>query len=153
MVRRVGMIPRRRKAGGRLPQLLATESGAAFAHHTKYSTATMATADMVAPIGTPVITPRAGVMSDPPADTMVNNKRRPHRSLAWHLFNTFHQACDQGDLEVAELLLAVLAMVVADRLHQPTAPDRRSTEILVAAYERLWNLRHPNAAGGSDAPG
>lgn len=153
MVRRVGTVARRRKAAGQLPQLSVTESGAAFAHHTNYPTATMATADMVAPIDTPAITPRAGAVSDPPADTMVNNKRRPRRGLAWHLFSTYHQACDQGDFEVAELLLAVLAMVVAGRLHQPTAPDPHNTEILVAAYERLWNLRHPNAAGGSDAPG
>jgi hypothetical protein len=152
MVRRVGTIPRQRKAAGQLPQFSVLKSDAAFADRTKYPTATMAAADVVAPIETPVITPRAGATSDPPADTMVNKKRRPRRCLAWHLFTTFHQACDQGDLEVAELLLAVLAMVVAGRLHQPTAPDRHSTEILVAAYDRIWNLRHSHAAGGSNAP-
>jgi hypothetical protein len=153
MVRRVGTIPRRRKSAGQLPQLSVLEPGAAFAHHTKCHTAKMAAAHMAAPIDTPVITPRAGAISDPPADKMANGKHRPRRGLAGHILTAFHQACDQDDLEVAEQLLTVLATVTAGRLHQPTAPDRRSTEILVAAYERLWNLRHPNAAGGSDAPG
>ena len=51
---------------------------------------------------------------------------------------------DQRDLDVAERLLVVLAMVIAGRWHQPTAPDRRGKESLVAAYERLWDLRHPD---------
>jgi hypothetical protein len=53
---------------------------------------------------------------------------------------------------VAERLLVVLAMVIAGRWHQPTDPDRRGKESLVAAYERLWDLRHPDPIGGSDVP-
>jgi hypothetical protein len=64
----------------------------------------------------------------------------------------FHQACDERDLEVAERLLAVLAMVIVGRRHQPTVPDRHDQESLVAAYERLWQIRHPDIAVGSDAP-
>jgi hypothetical protein len=56
----------------------------------------------------------------------------------------FHHACDQGDLEVAGLLLKVLEMMIAaPRLPHPGGDRRRETETLVAAYERLWPLRHP----------
>jgi hypothetical protein len=89
---------------------------------------------------------------DPPADTAPNKARRHPRRVADHILNAFHQTCDQRNLEVAEQLLAVLARVIAGRRHQPTAPDRRDKECLIAAYERLWQLRHPDIAGGSDAP-
>ena len=66
------------------------------------------------------------------------------RRLSDKILIAFHLACDQHDLEVAERLLAVLEMVIAGRWHQPTAPDRRGKESLIAAYERFWNLRHPD---------
>ena len=91
-------------------------------------------------------------MSDPPADTTANKIRRRPRRVADHILTAFHQACDQRDLDLAEQLLAVLASVIAGPRHQPTAPDRHDKESLVAAYERLWQLRHPDPAGGSDAP-
>jgi hypothetical protein len=90
-------------------------------------------------------------MSDPPAATTANRAPRQTRRLSDKILIAFHQACDQHDLEVAEQLLAVLEMVVAGRRHQPTTPDRRSTESLVAAYERLWHLRHPDPIRESDA--
>jgi hypothetical protein len=86
-------------------------------------------------------------MSYPPADTTAIKKRRHPRRVADHILTAFHQACDQRDLEVAEQLLAVLAMVIVGRRHQPTAPDRHAQESLVAAYERLWDLRHPCSWG------
>jgi len=49
-------------------------------------------------------------------------------------------------------LLAVLARVTAGRRHQPASPDLHDKESLVAAYERLWQLRHPDPIGGYDAP-
>jgi hypothetical protein len=91
-------------------------------------------------------------MSDPPADTAVHKIRRRPRRVADHILTAFHQSCDQRDLELAEQLLTVLAMVVAGRLHQPAAPDQHDKESLVAAYERLWDLRHPDPAEESDAP-
>jgi ribosome modulation factor len=80
---------------------------------------------------------------DPAADTTANKKRRYPRRVADHILTAFHRACDQRDLEVAEQLLAVLAGVITGGRHQPTAPDRHDQESLVAAYERLWDLRHP----------
>jgi hypothetical protein len=91
-------------------------------------------------------------MSDPPAEATVNRAPRQARRLSDEILAAFHAACDQRDLEVAERLLAVLAMVLSPRLPPEGAPDRRNQESLVAAYERLWHLRHPDSAGGSDAP-
>jgi hypothetical protein len=91
-------------------------------------------------------------MSDPPADTMANRAPRQTRRLSDHILTAFHHACDQRDLEVAERLLTVLELVVSPRLLLRSAPDRREKDSLVAAYERLWQLRHPDIAGGSDAP-
>jgi hypothetical protein len=71
--------------------------------------------------------------------------QRHSRRLSDKILLAFHQACDQADYEVAEQLLRVLELMLGRR---PTAPDtnrRRSMESLVAAHERLWHLRHPNA--------
>ena len=71
--------------------------------------------------------------------------QRHSRRLSDKILLAFHQACDQADYEVAEQLLRVLELMLSRR---PTAPDsnrRRSMESLVAAHERLWHLRHPEA--------
>jgi hypothetical protein len=60
----------------------------------------------------------------------------------------FHQACDQGDYDTAEQLVHVLDFMVS---RPPAAldPARRKTAVsLVAAYERLWLLRHPSPESG-----
>jgi hypothetical protein len=72
-------------------------------------------------------------MSAPPADTRANRTHRQNPRLSDRILTAFHQACDERDLEVAERLLAVLAMVIVGRRHQPTAPDRHDQESLVAA--------------------
>jgi hypothetical protein len=91
-------------------------------------------------------------MSDPSAVTTANRAPRQTRRLSDHIRTAFHQACDQRDLEVAERLLSVLEMAVCPRLLSEGTPDRRDQDSLVAAYERLWQLRHPDPIGGSDAP-
>ena len=90
------------------------------------------------------IAPGSPVDDDPPADTTANKTRRHPRRVADHILTAFHQTCDQRELEVAEQLLAVLARIIAGPRHQPTAPDLHDKESLVAAYERLWQLRHPD---------
>jgi hypothetical protein len=58
---------------------------------------------------------------------------------------TFHFACDEGDLEVAEQLVAILEHM--QRRPPPAGHSKRRTNLqpLVAARERLWSLRHPEA--------
>jgi hypothetical protein len=71
---------------------------------------------------------------------------RSRRRLSDKVLIAFHQACDQHDLEVATRLLHVLEVILMSR--RPLIPGgnrRRATEGLVAANERLWHLRHPDA--------
>ena len=79
-----------------------------------------------------------------PDDDTTTKPRGHIRRLSDHILIAFHQACDQGDLEVARLLRGVLEMMVATpRLPRGTGNRRRETATLVAAHERLWDLRHP----------
>ncbi|MDA8049215.1 MAG: hypothetical protein M0002_04280 [Rhodospirillales bacterium] len=64
------------------------------------------------------------------------------RRLSDKILVAFHQACDQGDLEVAGHLLRVLELMLTRRPPTPDQQRRRNMEGLVAAHERLWNLRH-----------
>jgi hypothetical protein len=73
---------------------------------------------------------------------------RYSRRLSDKILIAFHHACDQGDFEVGEQLLHILEMMLTRR---PLAPDtnrRKNMESLVAAHERLWHLRHPEARDG-----
>ena len=66
------------------------------------------------------------------------------RRLSDKILIAFHHACDQHDFEVAEQLQHVLEMMLK---RQPLTLDNRRArdrETLVAAYERLWQLRHPD---------
>ena len=68
-----------------------------------------------------------------------------HRRLSDWVLITFHFACDQGDLEVADQLIAILDHML--RRASPEAhPERRTnTHALIAAHERLRTLRRPEA--------
>ena len=68
---------------------------------------------------------------------------RTGRRLSDKILVGFHQACDLGDLEVAEQLLQILEMMMTRRPLPVDGNRRKSIESLVAAYERLWYLRHP----------
>ena len=72
---------------------------------------------------------------------------RQGRRLSDKILVAFHQACDQADFEVAEQLLRVLEMMLTRRPVSPDINRRRNIETLVAAHERLWHLRHPEADG------
>ncbi len=68
---------------------------------------------------------------------------RTGRRLSDKILVAFHQACDLSDLEVAEQLLQILEMMMTRRPLPADGNRRKSIESLVAAYERLWYLRHP----------
>jgi hypothetical protein len=86
--------------------------------------------------------------ADTPASPPPPGPTRKHRRLSDHIVIAFHFACDQGDLEVADQLLAILELMV-QRPPPAGRPERRTdTGPLVAAHERLWDLRHPEVRDG-----
>ena len=76
-----------------------------------------------------------------------NGVVRHGRRLADKILVAFHQACDLADFEVAESLLRLLEVMVSRRPLPSDGNRRRSMESLVAAHERLWNLRNPDSGG------
>lgn len=67
------------------------------------------------------------------------------RRLSDKILIAFHHACDQNDFEVAEALLKILEMMITRRPASPDQNRRKNMESLVAAHERLWLLKHPEA--------
>ena len=58
----------------------------------------------------------------------------------------FHHACDEGDFEVAGELLRILEVILKRKPTTQHAGRRRNMENLIAAHERLWQLRNPDIA-------
>ncbi len=69
---------------------------------------------------------------------------RPTRRLSDKILVAFHQACDTGELDVAEQLLRILETMTSRKPVLADGNRRRNIESLVAAHERLWHLRHPD---------
>ena len=67
------------------------------------------------------------------------------RRLSDKLFVAFHQACDTANLDVAEQLLGILEKMMSRPHTASEGNRRRNMENVVAAYERLWHLRHPKS--------
>jgi hypothetical protein len=69
---------------------------------------------------------------------------RRTRRLQDTLLSAAHRACDDGLLEIAVKLLRLAEEVVAE---EPDLRRRRQDRwALIAAYERLWHLRHGDLA-------
>jgi hypothetical protein len=81
-------------------------------------------------------------VTNPPAGT-ADPEPRYTRRLSDKILIAFHHACDQRDIEVARQLLDVLEFMTKRPASLPDSRDRRAKESLVAAYERLWQIRHP----------
>ncbi|NKE48370.1 hypothetical protein HB662_26585 [Roseomonas frigidaquae] len=80
-----------------------------------------------------------------------NQPQRPlyTRRLPDKILLAFHQACDQGDLETARLLLVCCEMAMRNAA-QPMRDRRRGAETLCAAHERLWLLRNRDLVAAQD---
>ena len=72
--------------------------------------------------------------------------QRRSRRLSDKILLTFHAACDVRELEVARQLLATLEWLIQRSNSRSPTELRRSTEALVAAHERLWNLANESNA-------
>jgi hypothetical protein len=73
------------------------------------------------------------------------NAPRLGRRLSDKILVAFHHACDVSDLEIADALLRALETIVTRKPSPHQSGRRRDMESLVAAHERLWQLRNPDA--------
>lgn len=85
-------------------------------------------------------------------ETSAARSPRRGRRLSDMILVAFHMACDRDDFEVANQLLAILEIVVQRPPPEGRAERRRERDSLVAAYERLWSLRHPDPERLAIAP-
>ena len=68
------------------------------------------------------------------------------RSLFDKILVAFHHACDHDDIDAANALLRVLEMVLSSTVRRPGDDRRRHQQSLVAAHQRLWQIRHPETS-------
>jgi hypothetical protein len=80
-------------------------------------------------------------MTEPTPDGAPGSKHSKRR-LSDMILVAFHSACDQADLEVAWELLNALEFMTMRQASLPAGRERRVREGLVAAHERLWQVRH-----------
>jgi hypothetical protein len=85
---------------------------------------------------------KAGAAADTP---LPRAPIRKHRRLSDHIVIAFHFACDQGDIEVAGRLLGILERMVLGPPPIGRTERRSDIQSLVAVFERLWTVRHPEA--------
>jgi hypothetical protein len=73
---------------------------------------------------------------------------RYSRRLSDKILIAFHHACDQREIATAGQLLDVVEFIFRRNTNLPPGSERRAAESLIAAHERLWQLRHPLLVGG-----
>jgi hypothetical protein len=73
---------------------------------------------------------------------------RYSKRLSDGIIIAFDHACDLRDTETAWDLLRVLELILKRPPRLPDGENRRISESLVTAHERLWQIRHPEAGRG-----
>jgi hypothetical protein len=73
-------------------------------------------------------------------------QEQTHRRLSDKLFVAFQQACDQGDIEIAETILRALELALT-REGGKNADRRDDTGPVVEAFGRLEELKRARARG------
>jgi hypothetical protein len=79
-----------------------------------------------------------------PSPTAYHTKR-----LSDEILVAFHLACDQREIDIASELLHVLEFMAKRNPLFPAGEARRVQQSLVAAHERLWQIRHAENGGGA----
>jgi hypothetical protein len=67
-------------------------------------------------------------------------KHLRHRRLSDKVCAAFHEACNEGEVEIAGILLSQMDQITHRPLQLPAGFDRRRPECLIAPAERLMNL-------------
>ena len=74
----------------------------------------------------------------------------PRRRLTDRLLQAFHEACDEGEAEVALSLLTLLVKHVEQPRYLPAGFEQRAMVRFLGAHERLRNLVFMRGAWGGD---
>lgn len=85
------------------------------------------------------------MLSDPnlqPFSCITTHSAPNGRRLYDKMLVAFHQACDQGELDLANTLISLVEKILWQDRACVGLDRRRRLANLVAAYERLWFLRH-----------
>ena len=87
--------------------------------------------------------------ADAPADLSPQpGPTRKQRRLSDLILIAFHSACDQEDFEVAGRLIGIVERMLLGGAPGGRPERRNDFPPRVAAHERLWTLRHPEAGDG-----
>jgi len=76
---------------------------------------------------------------------------RGNRRLSDKILLAFHQACDQHNFPVAQELIHILETMVSVTPRSKGIDFRKSVNLIVAAHERLWHIRHAEDFGPRDS--
>ena len=70
------------------------------------------------------------------------------RRLSDKILAAFEQACERGELDVAELLVRALELTLTRTGGKGNVDQRSNLAPVIEAYERLKSLREAAGAGG-----
>ena len=75
-------------------------------------------------------------------DLGTQRRERDRQNMLAGLFTAFHLACDHRDFKVAQELIHTVEESLVGHVAISTQAKRRLLATLVAAHERLWQLRN-----------
>ena len=84
-------------------------------------------------------------MADGEAAGIDHRVPRNGRRLQDRVLVAFHMACDVGDHATAWMLLAIIESIAIRGGEMAPGDRRKNVEPLVAAHERLWELKRLKA--------
>ncbi len=79
-------------------------------------------------------------MATQPGPLIVSAPRQG-RQLSERILGAAHQACEQGELDVAQRLLELAETVLGNNQAEPVMARRHLMEGLIVTHQRLWNMR------------
>ena len=88
--------------------------------------------------------------ADVPSGTQTGRQGKRSATLPERILNAFHAACDKRDIEIAESLLRIFEFSTCGPGQHENAGQhnhsarQHAVDSLVAAHERLWNLKQAN---------
>nr|WP_321983206.1 hypothetical protein [uncultured Lichenicoccus sp.] len=74
-------------------------------------------------------------------DTLIASGPKQGRQLSERILGAAHQACEQGELAVAQRLLELAESVFSSNQSETPVAREHLMEGLIVTHQMLWNLR------------